>query len=384
MKTIYLILLITITSFVFAQKAEQIKSFADVKKSQEYYTEQAKLWKAEIDKNQKNANAWQNYYKAVRYNYKVYEVGSQQILDSILYDMQKVLPNSFEYNYLMYYNSTDWGENVKYIEKAYEINPNYIELYPSLITSYEVTGQVEKRNAILKKWYKANNLEAWKYYFNYNALAFLDSNAIIFSSGDNTIYPKLLLQQGKNIRKDVKIITIPFIIYNNSDYYKNLLKELKIKDFNEKDVKIDKNSDTPKYIQIAIARIKHIINNTNRSVYFDHSYYPEITPAFSDNQYLEGIVYKYSKEPYNNTAIIKRNFENNYLLDYLKTDIEPIKSNRPEAYGYGYIMPLDILYNYYKDVNNTVKQEETKQLIYKIGEKCGLLDKIKKQYETQK
>ena len=384
MKTIYLILLITITSFSFAQKAEQIISFADVKNPQEYYTEQSKLWKAEIDKNQKNANAWQNYYKAVRYNYKVYNVGSQKTLDNILADMQKVLPNSFEYNYLMYYNSTDWAKDGKYIEKAYQINPDYVEIYPNLITNYELTNQINKRNEVLKRWYKANNLDAWKYYFNYNALAFLDSNAIIFSSGDNTIYPKLLLQQGKNIRKDVKVITIPFIIYNNGDYYKNLLKELKIKNFNEKDVKIDENSKTPKYIQIAIARIKHIINNTNRSVYFDHSYYPEITPAFSDNQYLEGIVYKYSKEPYNNTAVIKRNLENNYLLDYLKTDIETIKSNRPEAYGYGYIMPLDILYNYYKDTENHKKQEKTKQLIYRIGEKCGLLDKIKKQYETQK
>jgi len=383
MKTIYLILLITITIFSFAQKAEQIQSFADVKKPQEYYIEQAKLWKAEIDKNQKNANAWQNYYKAVRYNYKVYEIGSQKTLGNILADMQKVLPNSFEYNYLMYYNSTDWGKNVEYIEKAYQLNPDYVELYPSLITSYEVTNKTNKRNEVLKRWYKSTNLEAWKYYFNYNALAFLDSNAIIFSSGDNTIYPKLLLQQGKNIRKDVKVITIPFIVYNNGDYYNYLLEELGIESFNESDVKINKKSETPKYIQIAIAKIKHIINNTSRSIYFDHSYYPEITPAFSDNQYLEGIVYKYSKEPYNNTAVIKKNFENNYLLDYLKTDIETIKSNRPEAYGYGYIMPLDILYNYYNDVNNTVKQEKTKQLIYKIGDRCGLLDKIKKEYETQ-
>ena len=284
----------------------------------------------------------------------------------------------------MYYNSTDWAKDGKYIEKAYQINPDYVEIYPNLITNYELTNQTDKRNEVLKRWYKANNLEVWKYYFNYNALAFLDSNAIIFSSGDNTIYPKLLLQQGKNIRTDVKVATLPFIILNNGNYYNNLLEELGIESFNKSDVKIDKNSDSPEYIQIAIAKIKHIINNTDRSIYFDHSYYPEITPAFSDNQYLEGIVYKYSKEPYNNTAIIKRNFENNYLLDYLKTDIEPIKSNRPEAYGYGYIMPLDILYSYYKDVNNTVKQEETKQLIYKIGEKCGLLDKIKKQYETQK
>ncbi len=382
MKTIYLFLLISLTSFNFAQV--QIKSFADKKESQNFYTEQAKLWKSEIDKNPKNANAWQNYYKAIRYNFKVYDVNSQKVLDNILVDMQKVLPNSFEYNYLMYYNSTDWSENIEYIEKAYKINPNNVELYPSLITCFEVTNQKEKRNDILKRWYKSNTLETWKYYLNYNALAFLDSNAIIFSSGDNTIYPKLLLQQGGNIRKDVKVITLPFIIYNNGYYYNYILKELDIDNFNEKNIEIDEKSDTPKYLQMAIAKIKYIIENTNRPIYFDYNYYPKITPAFSKNQYLEGVVYKYSKEPYNNIAIIKRNFENNYLLDYIKTDIEVIKSNVPEAYGYGYIMPLDVLYNYYKDANNTFKQEQTKRLIYKIGKKCGLLDKIKKVYESEK
>lgn len=382
MKVIYLIILIIITSFIFAQKAEQIQSYADVDKPTEYYAEQIKLWKAEIDKNEKDANAWLNYFKANRNNFRLYQVGTHSDLDNILSDMQKQLPNSFEYNYLMYYNSGKWSENGKYIERAYEIDSTVSEIYPNLVTHYEITNNKEKENAILKKWFNTNEIEPWKYYLNYNALAFLDPNALMFSSGDNTIYPKLLLQQGLDIRKDVKLITIPFIVFSNGDYYNNLLKELKITKFNEEAVVIDKELDTPEYMQIAIAKIKHIINNTSRSVYFDNSYYPDLTPAFDDNLYIEGVVVKYREESYNNIAVLKKNFENNYLLDYLKTDIEPISSNKPVAYGYWYIMPLDILYNYYKESNNKQMQEQTKELIYKIGAKCGLSDKIKKAYNN--
>ncbi len=384
MKTIYLILLITITSFVFSQKAEQIQSFADVDKPTEYYTEQAKQWEIEVNRNPKNANAWLNYFKATRINYRLFKVGTQSDLDNILRSMQKILSNTVEYNLMMYNNSNNWSEKGKYIEKAYQINTEYVEIYPSLVTYFEISNKIDRRNEVLRKWYNSNEIEAWKYYLNYNMLAFLDSNAIIFSSGDNSIYPKLLLQEGQNLRKDVKLITVPFIKNNTGNYFENLCKELNIPYLDISNFKIDKDSKSTESEQITVYKIKHIINNVKLPIYFDMGFYQYIFDSFNDNLFLEGVVYKYSTKQYNNTAVIKKNFENNYLLDYLKTDIEPVKHNSPTVYIYWYILPLQTLFHYYRESNNVSKFEETKQLIFKITDKCGFGDKARAEFNKYK
>lgn len=37
-----------------------------------------------------------------------------------------------------------------------------------------------------------------------------------------------------------------------------------------------------------------------------------------DSLYSEGLVFRYSSKPYNNLAATRKNFEQNYLLDYLR------------------------------------------------------------------
>lgn len=63
--------LASMTDVVQAQTKREVPQKVEtpikVTQNAEWYKTQERLWKAEIDKNPKNEEAWANYYKAVRY-----------------------------------------------------------------------------------------------------------------------------------------------------------------------------------------------------------------------------------------------------------------------------------------------------------------------------
>ena len=56
-----------------------------------------------------------------------------------------------------------------------------------------------------------------------------------------------------------------------------------------------------------------------RPVYYTHFFYRrDLLEEMKDSLYSEGLVFRYSSKPYNNLAATRKNFEQNYLLDYLR------------------------------------------------------------------
>ena len=66
MKKVTLLLFSLLNLNSFAQKPEKVYSIVKEIKEISWYKEQANLWEAEIKKDNKNANAWYNYYSAIR------------------------------------------------------------------------------------------------------------------------------------------------------------------------------------------------------------------------------------------------------------------------------------------------------------------------------
>lgn len=94
---------------------EPIFSVTKVHKSLDYYTTQEGLWEKEIQKDNKNATAWFNFFTAVRMANAFKPSGIDRP-----YDMNKIaesiinsIPNTFESHYLSF-----WKNNPS--EEAYE------------------------------------------------------------------------------------------------------------------------------------------------------------------------------------------------------------------------------------------------------------------------
>lgn len=93
-----------------AQEKQTVHSVIVEWRDVEWYKTQEKLWKAEIDINKKNNEAWMNYYSAVRAirncsydNQKELKLYTE-LGHKIANDLFVTLPESFEANYIMYWD----------------------------------------------------------------------------------------------------------------------------------------------------------------------------------------------------------------------------------------------------------------------------------------
>lgn len=360
---------------ISAQEPEQVKSIAKAPMPYEWYLKQAELWKNEIDKNPKNENSWLNYFFANRYSlHKFFNVPSdsiKQFIDKNSYLMQpdslvskanRVIPNTFTSNYLKWRNEgVACPENFKYLEKAYEMNPNYEGLCAQMVAYYAVQNDVVNRKKYNEIWFKQNEQSSYLLNYCYNVLMSVKPNGILLTFGDNNTFPIWILQDVLGIRQDVKTLNGSFICINS--FREKVFEELKIA---QMDTTGDKHYDEG---QIVDYLIKNLPKNTPLFVglgsWKEFDKYP--------NMYLEGLVLEYSAENIDNIAYLKNNFENKYQLDYITNRF--IYENNPEAVdrmNIGYLAGIFKLYDHYKksgDLNKAQKMKELGLAIGKTGNK---------------
>ena len=388
MKKLLIIAFCLITLNISAQtnRPEKVLSFVDVTWKSDKYESLEKQWKKVVDKDKKDAEAWENYYLAAMYKYKASTFyrdstvkGSREELHNIMVEMGKNIPNTYEYNKLMYRDHDLNPKYGNYIEKAYEINPNRIDLYPLLITYYETIRDSIKKAEVYQKWYSIDNsYEEYKLSYGYNMLMGVEKNAIILSSGDNQFYPIGMVQYGKNIRTDVN--SVAQSMFMAKTYYSNLLKSLGMPPFDktyEDYQKMFPNDNRKAYYTLIYDKIKHIVDHANgRPVYFPVGMNKYITEHFKDNLYIVGVLYKYSTTPFDNYAILKKNFEQKYYLDNLRIDLRPVPDNSGKyRLQTIYLTPLSELYKHYLLSGSISEANNTKELILKIANDYGIKDK---------
>jgi hypothetical protein len=387
MKKLLIIALCLITLSLSAQKnrPEKVVSFVDVTWKSDKYESLEKQWKKIVDKNKKDAEAWENYYMAAMYKLKASNFykdsipkGSREELHSIMKEMEKYIPNTYEYNKLMYRDhdlNPDYGS---YVVKAYEINPNRIDLYPLLITYYETVRDTAKKAEIFRKWYNTDkNLEEFKLSYGYNMLITVQKNAIILASGDDQFYSPALIQYGKNLRTDIDIVAKSMFFANN--YYSHLMKSLGMPPFN-KTIE-DYNKEYPNnlrkaYRTMTLDMIQHIIDNANkRPIYFPIGMRNYIIDHFKDSLYMVGVLYRYSSIPFDNYAVLKKNFEQKLYLDNLRVDLKPVADNSVKyRLQTIYLTPLSELFKHYLLSGEVGKVQNTRELILKLADDYGRRD----------
>ncbi len=377
---LFLIMSINIGSLI-AQKPEKIYSFVKTDKPHEFYKQQVELWWKEIEKDIKNEDAWYNYYKANRNSYYTFkELGSNlekeqewkqesaynKNLDEIRDQIKKNIPNTFT-DYVTRKRSPLDNETFYNINKASDLKPDAAEIYPLMITHYELIANYDKRKEINQKMYEANELSSGLINYGYNVLMTLKPNSIIITYGDNETYPIWLLQDVYNLRKDVIVMALPMLTVK--DYRTIMFKKIGIPNNSSKDDN-EKNHETFEENQHEIA--SYILSNINLN---EHHVYISLganhtVKKFEKNLYLVGLALEYSKTNIDNIALLRNNFENKYALDYTKIifgyDISASIVNKMNT---NYFPGILKLYNYYKSAGDIDAAEKMKIIGLKIAEK---------------
>jgi hypothetical protein len=277
----------------------------------EWYVEQARLWKNEIKRSPKDPVNWRNYFMANKYahwrgNVEVYTTK----MDSILKAMGKYIPDSYDYNYLRFYN----GErDVSLLEKAYAIDPKRADALYELVLYYERVGDEKKLRKFCQDLYQSMDISPGLLDYNYNVLVSTEKNGILFTNGDNDTYPVWVLQHALGIRQDVMVMNL-HLTFTDRKYLKRKLAS--------RDIEIDVESPSKKRMNYFIEELTaQISENYSRiPLHIALTVYKGIIREIEEDLYLIGLCFKYSKERFDNTQSIKNNVYNNLRLDYLSYD----------------------------------------------------------------
>jgi hypothetical protein len=327
----FISLLFLTNSVSLAQNPQKVYRYCYTQESREWYEEQAELWKAELVLKPESTDAWYNYFFATRYaNFSMDGKERTKLLNKIIDEISKTIPNSYLHHYLEYYNG---DRKVEYLEKALQKNPNCADLYWEFIQYYELNGLREQKKEFCEKLYLSNDIISSLYDYNFNMLNSADKNSILFTNGDNDNYPAWLLQEAKGIRKDVTILNAHTVF---------VLRDYLVLKLNQREIEINLDKLSTKDNAIFLRELISAIKNKypEISVHIAMTVYDGYTKEIKDKLYVTGLVYTYSDESIDNTTIIKKNLERNLRLDYLDYDWyneSHISSKMMDRYNLNYI-----------------------------------------------
>ena len=314
------ILFLAFVTISYPQKPEKVYSIVKQIKTFEWYKSAAEQWGKILEKDKKNPEAWLNYNIANRMARNMFpdkwqsaKGGYLKDLDEIVKETSENIPNTFENYYMKVTNNHSFNDQqTKDMFKAYELGPDRVELFHELICYYELQRDILNSKKFCKKWFESRDISPGILNWNYNVLASLDSNSVLITNGDNDTFPVWVLQYVQNFRKDILVLNINLIMIER--YRDKLFAEKNIKSF-EPDTSAKNGYIIMKDI------LKHLVKNSNgRSVYFSFTLNPIFYEDIKDKTYMTGLAFKYSEKDFDNMAYLIRNYENSWLLDYLKAD----------------------------------------------------------------
>jgi hypothetical protein len=377
------LLFFIVTTNALAQTPEEIYGKNKLLKPNEYYLKQIPLWKKEVDKNPKNADAWYNYYRANRNAYiKGEEDNSQKAkgvsrfdrLKNIVDEMEKQVPNTFEYNFVKWLNGNNDLSLFPYLEKAHQLSPQSSEPIMSLIFYYEIKGNYIKRNESIETYYKLGDYSPGLLNYSFNLLSALDTNAIVFTEGDKDTEAILLLTQGKKYRSDVKMLNVNLLLIK--EYREKVFNELEIPQLDFEPITNEENYE--KFQQLIIKRVAE--NKKARPVYVAVTVTKPYTNTINKDLYLTGLAYLYSKKKIDNISLLVQNVEQVFLLDYLNEyfSIGDISIGNVHSMNGNYLFPFATLSLHYLSIGNAVKANYYKKLALKVATEGEILN----EYET--
>lgn len=363
-----------------AQRPEKVYSFVKQIKSFDFYRSSAQSWKKELDKNKADAEAVLNFYIANRMAMMTdaetwgKEKGSYFLgLDSIVKYAEANIKDTFEYYYLLirtYRNYDDEFE--KRMLKAYELGSDRPEIFSELLGFYATRMDNTKMKKFGTMWYNSGDVSPGILNWNYNVLASLEQNAILFTNGDNDTYPAWILQCVKNFRQDVTVININLAMIET--YRAKLFSGISLPPYEIDTAKVNKEKNP--YFAVIKFIVQHVIKYAgNRPVYIAMTVSPALYEDIKKDLYMTGMAFKYSKEPVDNMAYLVNNYEHQWLLDHLTMPMAPDMSvSVVQQMNVNYLPVFAKLFDYYTITGNDTRKKEISTLSLKLAEESNCME----------
>ena len=316
-KVIVCMALMALSMSAIAQtKAVRIESPIVSEKDFVWYTEQKEAWKALTQKDTTNETAWLNYYNAARYMSWFQQTDSTA--KQVVREMEVAIPDSYTFNFCAYRESVQgkgYGDPKKFAEAALTKLPDEMQFfdYDNWVCYLAMQGDEVRMKPLAKRYFDSGIYSEAVLRYSYNELAGMDEDGIYIANGDAAIIPKWLIQEGMGMHKDKTIVCASFLAVK--EYRDWLCKKLGV---------VDPIHGEPYWTDESCnALLQAIIDKYVSKVYFSTTTPSSTMEPWKNHLYNEGLLLKYSKKPYDNLAVKRRNVEERYMLEYLLVSFRP-------------------------------------------------------------
>lgn len=339
----------------------------------DWYQAQKEGWKAEVMKDKKDVRAWENYLSACDVEYwEEMDSLQKQKLDKERHKafrkMQKCVPDTrFCYQRLLDQVKDKKKEEVL-LQKLFSLKRTSELDYVNDIIRCQRAGQTDKIKEICKEWYSSGLYSYDLLSYCYNELVGLQENAIFVSGAYATLCYHYLLQYGAGLFKNVQIVDADDFNHpsSESEFWREIgMDSEELPDWktmaggNSKSCSWDSET-SPKWKGRNNPGAWYLTVKKNRPVYYPQFTSTSYLKELKDSLYSEGLVFRYSTKPYDNLAVIRKNYEQKYLLDCLR---QPLVQNSSVYfsginYSKNYIVSLSPLLRFYDasgDKNQAIK-----------------------------
>ena len=366
--TLALVLLCATSLSLVAQQKERVLPVITTGKDATWYAQQYELWDKEVKQHPKSEDAWRNLFTAEFYlnNWFTEERPPLDSVTVVLQRMEKAIPGSFTYNYCVYKNYMDGTS--EHAERALQLMPRDADLITvdCLLAYLWRTGADADKGrrgaqftACAKKLYEGHYYPEYALRYNDNQLLGLPENAIFLGNGDLEVLPKIVLQRAMNLHQGKTVV--PSVFLYDERFRDSLCSQLRIQPFRVNGESVDFDHFPFYFLDF----IKYVSAETGRPIYFGPSvkyleYFvvEEQLELLKSCLYSEGLVQKYSPDPYDNTEASLRAIEK-YQLNFF-TDPNYTPKDEWEGSKNMQLHYMELLYPYiqvYKDLGNMERAE---------------------------
>lgn len=320
-----------------------------------WYAEQAVLWEEQVLKDKTDADAWMNYYAAVRYA----QSGPDK-LGNLVESMRAAVPDSYEFNLLNALQQGYTPEAFASLRKAFAGRPDHPATYAPMVLFGEYYGDEKQRKEFSRKLFTSDQLSASLLNYSYNVLMSVEPGAVLITEGESTSLPLFVLQDVLNIRPDVNVISLDLAL--ERDYRHRIITKL---NFAWDEAALTGDEAAQKRWIAAMLPAQ----NPDVKFYYTLTVPQENIAAIKDQLYVVGLASQLSKERLDNITAIRENLENRFLLDHLTVDF-----NGENEFASGkvlsanYLVPMLMLYEHYVKTGEKIKADELEQRITKIAQ----------------
>jgi hypothetical protein len=362
----------------FAQQAERMYGKNRVLKTNAYYLEQLRLWEKKVHDDPADADAWYNYYRASRNAYIVGEetdslkakgAGRFHRLEAIVQEMRSHVPESYEYNFVVWLNGNGNPDLLPFLERAHRLAPDRSEPLQSLAYYYETVGDTARRNEALTGWYRSGDCSPGLLNYAYNMLAGMEHDAIVFTEGDKDTDAIFVLQGARRMRTDVRVLNVNLLL--NAEYRARAFRDLGIDPLTT-----DPLRDDAALAQYRGSIVSHCVGNAaRRPVHVAVSVSEPYIAAIAERLHLIGLTWRYSATAYDALPQLVRNYEEAFALDYLRVYLPyDISEGNVREFNQNYLPSLALLEQHYRAIGDSRHASHCQALARRIADDAGTDD----------